>query len=127
MPPKSFALTRWVIDETVSAMPLTAVKKGQTPHVGAFVNVKYLGKFYEAEILMISGMCFIFLATKLCVVEQSGIQVLIPSSKSRDFARLLVQMPNAREHVYCYVNNTVHCSLVPFCHTRSTCMHKIEK
>ena len=56
MPPKSFALTRWVTDETVSVMPLTAVKKSQTPHVGAFVDVKYLGKFYEAEILVISGM-----------------------------------------------------------------------
>ena len=39
-------------------MPLTAVKKGQTSHVGALVDIKYLGKFYEAEILKISGMWF---------------------------------------------------------------------
>lgn len=56
MPPKRFALTRWLIDESVGVVPLTAAKKGQTPHVGAFLDMKYLGKFYEAEILKISGM-----------------------------------------------------------------------
>lgn len=56
MPPKQFALTRWLIDETVGVMPLTAVKKDQKPHVGAYVDMKYLGKFYEAEILKISGV-----------------------------------------------------------------------
>jgi len=55
MPAKRFALTRWLCDESVGVMPLTAVKKGQTPYVGAFVDMKYLGKFYEAEILKIGG------------------------------------------------------------------------
>lgn len=32
----------------------------QRPHVGAFVDIKYLGKFYEAEILKISGVHFLF-------------------------------------------------------------------
>ncbi len=57
MPPKNkrFMLVRWLVDETVGVMPLTSVKKDHTPRVGAYVEAKYQGKFYEAEILKISG------------------------------------------------------------------------
>ena len=58
MPPKQFALTRWLCDESVGVMPFSALrKKDQVPYVGAFVEMKYLGKFYDAEILKISGTC----------------------------------------------------------------------
>ena len=50
MPPRKFALTRWIIDETVLVMPLTAVKKGQAPHVGAFVDMKGSSGLYGRSI-----------------------------------------------------------------------------
>ena len=57
MPPKNqqFMLVRWLVDESVGIMPLTCIKKNQSPRAGAFVDAKYQGKFYEAEILKISS------------------------------------------------------------------------
>lgn len=58
MPPKKktqSVLVRWIIDESVGVMPSTSVKTGQIQTVGAFVDAKYDGKFYEAEILKISS------------------------------------------------------------------------
>ena len=61
MPPKqarsksSFMLVRWLEDERVGVMPVSAAKPGLKPYVGAFVNVKWMRGYYEAEILCISG------------------------------------------------------------------------
>jgi len=62
MPPKgkekTFVLVRWLEDETVSVMPLTAIHQDFTAHVGAVVRVKWGGrKYYDAEILKKSREC----------------------------------------------------------------------
>lgn len=62
MPPKgkekTFVLVRWLEDETVSVMPLTAIHQDFTAHVGAVVRVKWSRrKYYDAEILKISREC----------------------------------------------------------------------
>ena len=56
---KEFTLVRWVEDDTVGIMPLTAVVAGTNctsmPCVGAVVDMRWRGrKTYEAEILRIS-------------------------------------------------------------------------
>lgn len=48
-----FALVRWLADETVGVMPLSATK--EDVHVGSVVNMKWNRTLYEAEILKISG------------------------------------------------------------------------
>ena len=60
MPPKpkerQFVLVRWLDDETVSVMPLSAVCKDDRAYVGAVVKVRWNGwKLYDAEIMKISG------------------------------------------------------------------------
>lgn len=55
MPPKPkprFALVRWIVDESVGVMPMSATKK---VFVGATVEMKFQKIFYDAEILKISG------------------------------------------------------------------------
>ena len=52
---KEFAFVRWMEDETVDIMWLSAVAKGYDPFVGATVKMRWRGKReYEAEILKIS-------------------------------------------------------------------------
>ncbi len=51
--PTSFALVRWLSDETVRVVPLSATK--EVARVGYVVNMKWGRKLYEAEILKISG------------------------------------------------------------------------
>ena len=67
MPPKQkqkeCALVRWLIDETVGVMPLSAIRPGQQSFVGAVIDMKYQSKFFEAEILKISRKCFSSLQT----------------------------------------------------------------
>ena len=57
--PKSmaFVLVRWLDDESVGVMPISAVKTNanNSVYVGAFVEVKW-GRGY-AEILKLSGKC----------------------------------------------------------------------
>ena len=49
MPPKSkdkdkrIILVRWIEDETVGVMPLSALRKGEQAYVGAVVQVKWNG------------------------------------------------------------------------------------
>lgn len=51
------ALVRWMKDESVGVMPLTAIQnKAITPFVGAIVLMKYQKNFYDAEVLKISGL-----------------------------------------------------------------------
>ena len=53
---KQFTLVRWIEDDTVGVMPLSAVEgKDCMPCVGATVDMRWRGKkTYEAEILRIS-------------------------------------------------------------------------
>lgn len=57
MPPKThFMLVRWIEDEKIGVMPVSAVQKGNPVQVGAIVPVKWsAGKYYDAEILQLSG------------------------------------------------------------------------
>lgn len=52
---KSFCLLRWIEEDKVGIMPISAVKKDQIATVGSVVDVKYQSKFYPAEILVVSG------------------------------------------------------------------------
>ena len=57
MPPKQYILVRWLEDESVGIMPISAVHKdsqAQT-HVGAVVDIKFGRRYYTGEILQISG------------------------------------------------------------------------
>jgi len=51
----SFLLLRWLIDEKVSIEPFSSSKKGTKVYTGVFGEFKWSGKFYEAEVLKISG------------------------------------------------------------------------
>ena len=51
----TFALVRWVEEESVGVMPLSAVRSGQKAFVSAIVEMKFKSMYYEAEILKISG------------------------------------------------------------------------
>ena len=55
MTAKPSLLVRWLLDETVGVIPSSAVKKDQKVCLGAFIDAKFNKKFYEAEVLMISG------------------------------------------------------------------------
>ena len=52
---QTYLLVRWIEEDSVGVMPSTALKKGQMPSVGVITELKYSSKFYEAEILKISG------------------------------------------------------------------------
>lgn len=61
MPPqKQLALVRWLGEETLSVVPATSVREGDKVNVGSFASFKWGGKFYESEILAISGLSCIF-------------------------------------------------------------------
>ena len=49
-----FAIVRWVEEESVGVMPLTAMHKGQTVHVGTYCEMKFKSN-NEVEILKIDG------------------------------------------------------------------------
>ena len=52
---KEYVLVRWIEDESVGVMPLSAVAKGYSPSPGATIRMKWRGKKeYEAEVLKIS-------------------------------------------------------------------------
>ncbi len=51
---KRCCLLRWVGEETVSVVREDSAKCGVEIYVGA---LKWLGKFYEAEVLKISRIC----------------------------------------------------------------------
>ena len=50
-----FALVSWLEEGSVGIMPLTAARDRDKLHVGAIVPMKFQGKYYDAEILKISG------------------------------------------------------------------------
>ena len=52
---KPFGLVRWIVDESVTVMPLSTLKKGYEAVVGNVVEMKFGRIYYEAEILRISG------------------------------------------------------------------------
>lgn len=51
----SFCLLRWIEDETVSVLPVTAAKSGQKVYPGIYGEFKWLRQLYEAEVLKVSG------------------------------------------------------------------------
>jgi hypothetical protein len=51
---KEFCLLRWIEDETVSVLPVTAAKAGQSVYPGVHAEFKWLKNTYEAEVLRIS-------------------------------------------------------------------------
>lgn len=50
------ALVRWLGEETLSVVPTTTVREADQIYIGSFVTVKWGGKYYESEILSISGL-----------------------------------------------------------------------
>lgn len=52
---KRCCLLRWVGEETVSVVREDSAKCGVEIYVGALAQFKWLGKFYEAEVLKISS------------------------------------------------------------------------
>lgn len=72
MPLKKLMLVRWLADETVGVVPTSdaKIKKGETVEAGNTVSVKWGSKFYQAEILQISGknvVCLLFFTTGLAL------------------------------------------------------------
>ena len=52
---KTFCPLRWIEDETVSVLPVTAAKTGQKVYPGVYGDFKWLKKVYEAQVLKVSG------------------------------------------------------------------------
>ena len=50
-----FALVRWVEEDNLSAVSTSSVRPGQTVYIGAFGDFKWKTKYYEAEVLSLSG------------------------------------------------------------------------
>ena len=45
-------------DEMLSVCSSSAIREGQTAYVGVFGDFKWAGKFYEGEVLQMSGESF---------------------------------------------------------------------
>ncbi len=50
-----YFLVRWEKEDSISVMPATSLQKKASAVVGQIVPLKYRGKYYDAEILKISG------------------------------------------------------------------------
>lgn len=50
-----FCLLRWLAEEQVSVVPSSSIRPGQKCYVGAIGEFKWQGKFYEGEVLKLSG------------------------------------------------------------------------
>ena len=58
MAAKEYTLVRWIEDDTVGVMPLSAVTNESRPCAGDVVDMRWRGKkTYESEILKISSKC----------------------------------------------------------------------
>jgi len=53
--PKSYLLMRWVEDESLSIISSTAARSADKLYVGATGDFKWSGRFYNGEVLGISG------------------------------------------------------------------------
>ena len=51
----SFVLLRWLLDEKISIEPISSARKGTNVYTGVFGDFKWAGKYYEAEVLKMSG------------------------------------------------------------------------
>ena len=51
----TFALLRWILDEKISVEPISSARKGTNVYTGVFADFKWAGKYYEAEVLKMSG------------------------------------------------------------------------
>ena len=54
---RKFCLLRWVEEETISIVRADTVKEGMNVYVEAIADFKWLGKFYEGEVLKVSRTC----------------------------------------------------------------------
>lgn len=70
MPPerKRFVLVRWLEDESVGVVPVSAVHADSRVYVGALAKVKYGRKFFDAELLQTSGECVVLPAAYVRVL-----------------------------------------------------------
>lgn len=50
-----FCLLRWLDGEEVGVMPCSSIRSGQKCYSGAVGEFKWQSRFYEAEVLKISG------------------------------------------------------------------------
>ena len=53
--PGKFSLLRWVAEEQVGVVSSSSIHPGQKCYVGAIGEFKWQSRYYEAEILKISG------------------------------------------------------------------------
>ena len=60
-----FALVSWLEEGSVGVMPITAAKDREKLRIGAVVPMKFHGKFYDAELLKISGKIITEYCSKL--------------------------------------------------------------
>ena len=51
-----YALVRWVGEETLSVVLLTTARKTEKVYSGSFTEFKWGGKYYEGEVLKLSGL-----------------------------------------------------------------------
>lgn len=54
-PCQGFCLIHWLQDDQVGVMPEKSIKERQSVSVGSYVECKWGKKFYEAQVLMLSG------------------------------------------------------------------------
>lgn len=52
---KKYLLVRWIEDETLSVLADSASQPGQKLYIGGQGSFKWSGKYYQGEILGISG------------------------------------------------------------------------
>lgn len=69
---KKLCLVRWVEEETLSVCSSSGIREGQTAYVGAFAEFKWGGKYYEGEVLEMSGklrasLSFICTRESVCI------------------------------------------------------------
>lgn len=50
-----FCLLRWLDGEEVGVVPSTSIRPGQECYCGAVGEFKWQSKYYEAEVLKVSG------------------------------------------------------------------------
>lgn len=58
---KKFILVNWVEDQTIGVMPLSSVRKEDAENiaVGSVCQVKWGSKYFSAEVLKMSGKCWL--------------------------------------------------------------------
>ena len=50
-----FCIVQWLEDDTVSVIPVTSAENEDKVYVGAIERFNWYGKFYDGEVLSVSG------------------------------------------------------------------------